>query len=174
MRIKGLQPGTRYRYRVVVQEILNHEGHKVTYGNCASTDVYRKKPLSFVTADPARTDLTFAMVNDIHGKNDLLENLILQSPPESTDLYLFNGDMVSVFNEEAHIFDGFMDKATELFASQVPLYYAPGNHETRGAFATRFHRYFSQDEKKLYYSFLHGPICFTLSALGDDKPDRDL
>ena len=82
--------------------------------------------------------------------------------------------MVPGLNEVAHIFDGFMDKATELFASQVPMYYARGNHETRGAFATRFHRYFSQDEKKLYYAFRQGPICFIMLDSGEDKPDSDI
>ncbi len=174
VRLKNLKPGTRYRYRVLVQEILSHKGHKVIYGNCSSTDVYGKKPLTFITADPTRNSLNFAMVNDIHGKNDLLEKLIGQCDLASTDLFLFNGDMVSVFNEENHIFDGFMDKATELFASEVPMYYARGNHETRGAFATCFHRYFSQNEKNLYYAFRQGPVCFVMLDCGEDKPDSDI
>ena len=68
--------------------------------------------------------------------------------------------MVSVFNEENHIFDGFMDTATKLFASEIPMYYTRGNHETRGAFATEFQRYFSPKEENIYYTFRQGPICF--------------
>ena len=81
--------------------------------------------------------------------------------------------MVSVFNEENHIFDGFMDTATKLFASEIPMYYTRGNHETRGAFATEFQRYFSPKEENIYYTFRQGPICFVVLDTGEDKPDSD-
>ena len=82
--------------------------------------------------------------------------------------------MVSVFNEENHIFDGFMDTATKLFASEIPMYYTRGNHETRGAFATEFQRYFSAKEENIYYTFRQGPICFVILDTGEDKPDSDI
>ena len=121
VKLKGLKPGTNYRYRVFVQEVLSHIGHKIIYGNYASTDVYSKKPLMFKTSDPEDNSVSFAMVNDIHGKNDVLTNLVSKCDLKKTDFFLFNGDMVSVFNEENHIFDGFMDTATKLFASEIPM-----------------------------------------------------
>ena len=174
VKIKGLKPGTNYRYRVFVQEVLSHVGHKIIYGNYASTDVYSKKPLVFKTSDPADNSVSFAMVNDIHGKNDLLTNLVSKCDLKKTDFFLFNGDMVSVFNEENHIFDGFMDTATKLFASEIPMYYTRGNHETRGVFATEFQRYFSPKEENIYYTFRQGPICFVVLDKGEDKPDSDI
>lgn len=68
VKVTGLQPGTRYRYRVCVQEVLEHDGHKVIYGSMASTDVYGKEPLSFITNDISKPQVSFAMVNDIHGE----------------------------------------------------------------------------------------------------------
>lgn len=174
VKLKGLKPGTSYRYRVFAQEVLSHIGHKIVYGYYAATDVYSKKPLTFRTSDPANPSVSFAMVNDIHGKNDLLEGLISKCDMKKTDFVLFNGDMVSVFNEENHIFDGFMDKATQLFASETPMYYTRGNHETRGAFATEFQRYFSPKEENIYYTFRQGPICFVILDTGEDKPDTDI
>lgn len=174
VKLKGLKPGTHYRYRVFAQEVLSHIGHKIVYGYYAATDVYGKKPLTFKTSDPANPSVSFAMVNDIHGKNDLLEGLISKCDMKKTDFVLFNGDMVSVFNEENHIFDGFMDKATQLFASETPMYYTRGNHETRGAFATEFQRYFSPKEENIYYTFRQGPICFVILDTGEDKPDTDI
>ena len=172
--LKGLKPGTRYRYRVFAQEVLNHVGHRIIYGYYASTDVYGKKPLTFKTSDPANLSTSFAVVNDIHGNNDLLENLIGKCDLNKTDFVIFNGDMVTVFNEESHIFNGFMDKATKLFASEIPMYYTRGNHETRGAFATEFQRYFSPKEENIYYTFRQGPICFVILDTGEDKPDSDI
>lgn len=172
--LKGLEPGTRYRYRVYSQEVLSHVGWKVIYGNVAATDVYGQKPLFFKTSDHAMQTVNFAMVNDIHGKSDMLEKLVSHCDLKATDLFLFNGDMVSIFNSEKEIFDGFMSKATELFASELPMYYTRGNHETRGSFATSFQDYFSPGQEHIYYMFRQGPVCFVILDSGEDKPDTDL
>lgn len=174
VRLTGLQPGTRYRYRVYSQEVLSHVGWRVIYGNVAATDVYGKKPLSFTTSDRGRQTVSFAMINDIHGKSDLLEKLVSHCDLATTDMFLFNGDMVSIFNNEKEIFDGFMGKATELFASEIPMYYTRGNHETRGAFAPAFQDYFSPKQDHIYYMFRQGPVCFVILDSGEDKPDSDL
>lgn len=172
--LKGLQSGTRYRYRVYSQEVLSHQGWRVIYGNVAATDVYMKEPLVFKTSDHNKQTVNFAMVNDIHGKSDVLEKLVSHCDLKTTDLFLFNGDMVSIFNSEKEIFDGFMDKATQLFASELPMYYTRGNHETRGSFATAFQDYFSPGQDHIYYMFRQGPVCFVILDSGEDKPDTDL
>lgn len=174
VQLKGLDPGTRYRYRVYSQEVLSHIGWRVIYGNVAATDVYGKKPLTFKTSDHAKQAVNFAMVNDIHGKSDMLEKLVSHCDLEATDLFLFNGDMVSIFNSEKEIFEGFMDKAIELFASELPMYYTRGNHETRGSFATSFQDYFSPGQDHIYYMFRQGPVCFVILDSGEDKPDTDI
>lgn len=172
--LTGLKPGTRYRYRVYSQEVLSHVGWRVIYGNVAATSVYGKQPLTFLTSDHVRQSVNFAMVNDIHGKSDLLEKLVSHCDLKKTDMFLFNGDMVSIFNNEKEIFEGFMDKATELFASEIPMYYTRGNHETRGSFATAFQDYFSPKQEHIYYMFRQGPVCFVILDSGEDKPDSDL
>lgn len=172
--LKGLKAGTRYRYRVYSQEVLSHVGWRVIYGNVAATSVYGKQPLEFQTSDHGRQAVNFAMVNDIHGKSDLLEKLVSHCDLKTTDMFLFNGDMVSIFNSEKEIFEGFMDKATELFASEIPMYYTRGNHETRGSFATAFQDYFSPKQEHIYYMFRQGPVCFVILDCGEDKPDSDL
>lgn len=172
--LTGLKLGTRYRYRVYSQEVLSHVGWRVIYGNVAATSVYGKQPLMFLTSDHSRQSVNFAMVNDIHGKSDVLEKLISHCDLKKTDMFLFNGDMVSIFNNEKEIFEGFMDKATELFASEIPMYYTRGNHETRGSFATAFQDYFSPKQEHIYYMFRQGPVCFVILDSGEDKPDSDL
>lgn len=172
--LKELKPGTRYRYRVYSQEVLSHVGWRVIYGNIAATDVYGKEPLAFQTSDHCKQTVNFAMVNDIHGKSDVLEKLVSHCDLKNTDLFLFNGDMVSIFNNEKEIFEGFMDKATALFASGLPMYYTRGNHETRGAFAPSFQQYFSPSQDHIYYMFRQGPVCFVILDSGEDKPDSDL
>lgn len=90
------------------------------------------------------------------------------------DMVLFVGDMVSVFESEEQVFGGFMDEAVRLFASQTPMYYTRGNHETRGRGAYSFQDYFSPHEEHLYYMYRQGPVCFIALDCGEDKPDTDL
>ena len=76
VKVKGLTPGKQYRYRVFAQEVLKHTGYKIIYGSYASTDVYYRKPLTFHTCNPQAPATSFVMVNDIHGDNKLLEDLM--------------------------------------------------------------------------------------------------
>ena len=174
VKLTGLKPGTRYRYRVFAKEVLSHEGHHVIYGNAAATEVYDEKPLSFRTVNPEAKSISFAMVNDIHGDNNMLKKLVSECDLKKTDFFLFNGDMVSSLDSEKQVFDGFMDTAVKLFASTIPMYYTRGNHETRGMFATEFPTYFSPKMPHLYYMFSRGPVCFVILDTGEDKPDSDI
>jgi hypothetical protein len=77
-------------------------------------------------------------------------------------------------NDEQQFFEGFMDKSVELFASEVPVYFARGNHETRGPFSVCFPDYFPTPTGKLYYSFRQGPVHFIVLDCGEDKPGSDI
>lgn len=174
VRLKNLKPGTRYRYRVYSQEILSHISHKIVYGHVAATSVYKTEPLSFITNDPQKKNTSFLVVNDIHNDADMMEKLFSHCDLTNTDLVFFNGDMVSFFNNEEEIFDGFMDRASKLFASEIPMYYTRGNHETRGVMAYDFQTYFSPREDHIYFSFRQGDVYFIVLDCGEDKPDSDI
>ncbi|MGV8093777.1 MAG: metallophosphoesterase [Mangrovibacterium sp.] len=174
VRLTNLEPGTTYRYRIYSQEVLSHRGTQVLYGKVAASNVYRTKPLTFTTNNQAKTAISFVILNDIHGNNELMTNLLKNTPWSGTDLVFFNGDMVSDIKSEEQLFGGFMDTAVKLFASEVPMYYARGNHETRGNFAHRFADYFPGFDGKLYGMFRQGPVCFVMLDCGEDKPDSDL
>ncbi len=174
VRLNGLQPGTTYRYRIFSQEVKSHEWVNVEYGRVAATQVYRKDPLRFTTAAPNAKTTTFAMINDIHAKNDVMKKLLSQVDFEKNDLVFFNGDMDNQFMSEKQTFESFMDTAIEMFASQYPMYYARGNHETRGPFADKIAAYFPTKSGNLYYLLRRGPVCFVVLDSGEDKPDSDI
>ena len=172
VRLRGLTPGTKYRYRVFSKEIVGRERHEIVYGKVAATTAYR--PFTFVTHNRAKPSVTFTMLNDIHGRSDTLEQLLKWVEPRHNDLIFFNGDMVSSLVSEHDLFAGFMDAGVNLFASETPMYYARGNHETRGVFATRFQNYFSPLSPTLYFLVRQGPACFVVLDCGEDKPDSDI
>jgi predicted phosphodiesterase len=174
VKITGLHPDTKYRYRIYSQEVLSHVGTKVLYGTVAASSAYRTGPLEFTSSNLSKKDISFLVMNDIHGNNDLMEGLLKGTDWDKTDLVFFNGDMTNDIRSEDQLFADFLDKAVELFASETPMYYARGNHETRGNFATTFPRYFQTPTKELYYMFRQGPVCFVVLDCGEDKPDSDI
>lgn len=174
VRIKKLRPGTSYRYRVFSQEILNVEGSEIIYGKVASTNVFRKSPLTFTTNDKTKKTTSFAMINDIHGRSADIQKLLDVANYEKKDMIFFNGDMLSNMPDRESVFSGFMDESIRVFASEKPMYYARGNHETRGSFSTYFQDLFSTKQPHLYFMFRQGPICFVVLDTGEDKPDSDI
>ncbi|MDR2042518.1 MAG: metallophosphoesterase family protein [Tannerella sp.] len=173
--LEGLTKGTEYRYRVLSRAVLRYEGQSdVLYGQVAATNVYSRPPLRFRTLDGGGAEVAFTVVNDIHGRvrdlGDLTRNVVYGQ----ADLALFNGDMVNDMEDETAFFAGFMDEAVNRFASEVPVFYARGNHETRGAFNVSFSSYFPTNTGKLYYSFRQGPVHFIILDSGEDKPDSDI
>lgn len=172
--VTGLIPATEYRYRVFSKEVLTYEGHRVLYGNIASTNVYRQKPLRFRTTDKHQEKVSFSVINDIHSNVDTLRSLLKEVTYENTSLVFFNGDMVSAMNDEAQVLGGFMDAAVEMFAGEIPAFIARGNHEARGPFSVKYPDYFPTLTGHPYYSFRSGPVFFIVLDCGEDKPDSDI
>jgi predicted phosphodiesterase len=170
--IKGLQKGSKYRYRVYAREVLDGAGWDIKYGKVVATSPYQV--LHFTTLDRSKNELHFAVVNDIHARNEVLDSLIKNIDMEHVDFTFFNGDMVSHLDSEEQMFEGFLNKSVELFASNIPFFYSRGNHETRGAFSTRFMDYFPTSTGAPYYSFRQGPAYFIVLDSGEDKPDSDI
>ena len=56
--------------------VLSHEGINVIYGRVAASDVYRKNALTFTTCDPNKKETSFVMINDIHGRENIITKLL--------------------------------------------------------------------------------------------------
>lgn len=174
VRVKSLHKGTTYRYRIFSQEVLDEQDYKIIYGQVAASDVYRREPLRFTTRDAGKTTVNFCVINDMHADTAKMEHLLSNVRNEKNDFVIFNGDMVSSMNSEKQIFDGFVNTATGIFASELPFYMSRGNHESRGTFAKRFLDYFPTPTGLPYYSFREGPVFFIVLDGGEDKPDNDI
>jgi len=174
VRITGLKPGTSYRYRIYSQEVLERKGEEIVYGNVAAPSIYDKRSLKFTTNDRNKPATSFVMLNDIHGNTDYIPKLLNNAGFKETDMIIYNGDMMNWLMDEEDLFKGFMDVTVDLFATHKLMYYARGNHETRGLFAASFQHYFSPKEPHLYFLLRQGPVCFIFLDTGEDKPDSDI
>ena len=174
VRIRDLQPGTFYRYRVCSKEVLEMNPAKVVYGTTICTDVFRHLPFRFKTRSADQDSLALVIVNDIHENSEMLGNLLADVKKGRYDFVFFNGDMVNNMSSEQQLINGFIGKSTELFASEIPFYFARGNHETRGNFSDHYLDYFPTSTNEPYYAFRQGPVFFIVLDGGEDKPDSDI
>lgn len=174
VRLKGLKPGENYRYRIFSQEVLEEKPSSVLYGKVVATKISKTKPLQFKTLPDKKNDFSFVVVNDIHENNELLQSLLKNVTKENVDFVVFNGDMVSNIRSKEAILNGFLTKSIDLFASEIPFYFARGNHETRGLSANEFMNYFPSPTGLPYYSFQQGNAFFIVLDAGEDKPDSDI
>ena len=175
VRVTGLEAGTKYRYAIASKEVLEQKGHRISYGQIVSTNVYRKGAQTIPTLDPKKESIELVVMNDVHAKIEKMEAYLTHCFDKNrTDMVIFNGDMVSSVPSEKIIFDGFLDTAVKHFASDVPFFYVRGNHETRGKCALKFSDYFPTTTGKPYYTFTHGNTFFIMLDGGEDKPDNNI
>lgn len=161
------------RYRVMSAEVASRNGERVDYGAYAGSDVYRRDPFLLKPSPKGGDGVKFIVVNDIHADSARLANLLSHAPKDAEFLVL-NGDMLSRMDSERQIFKGFMDEVVKYTKSEMPVFFARGNHETRGEFSEEFLKYFPTPTGKPYYSFKWGPAAFAFLDAGEDKPDDDI
>lgn len=175
--VDGLEPNTVYRYRVLHKGITTNQGNKrVRYTESKGSDVYRRQPYTIRTLGGGEDVTRFAIGNDFHDKPELISQLFSKDviTPQRYDFVLYNGDMVSSFESEERLINSVIAPSVAQFATQIPLFFSRGNHETRGAAATTYTDYFPTTTAEPYYTFSDGPALFIVLDGGEDKPDSDI
>lgn len=172
IRIEGLDPNTKYQYRIFSKdaEYLSKIGW-LKYGKPVATSVSGK--YSFTTFAKERKDVSFVVVNDIHGQPDFMKEVLANVDFSTLDFVMFNGDMSSWVTSEEELFKDYMDTSVALFATHTPIMYARGNHETRGRFSHKLSDYFPTTDGRFYQVYYDGDVCFLVLDGGEDKPDSD-
>ncbi|MBF1524112.1 MAG: metallophosphoesterase [Prevotella salivae] len=175
VRIRGLKPDSKYRYRVVTQALKDWcNDDWVTLGGLAWSDVWKKKPYEFRTYPTKPREITFLVLNDIHERPQFMKELCKNVDLKKLDFVLLNGDMSNRIRSQKHIMDAYLDTCVSMFATDVPLFFNRGNHELRGEFADYLNRYFPTNNGK-YYRLQHvAGVDFLFIDSGEDKPDADL
>ena len=176
VRVGGLRPGTTYRYRIMQQAVLRDEGNKrVILGEGYGSDILKHEPYRATTLDPSRERIECWVVNDIHGRDSILRQLLADAPERRPDFVCFNGDMLTQIESVSELFDGYLDTAAELLSpAGIPIFATRGNHENRGSASHRYLDYFPTPTDEAYYAFRQGPVFFLMLDCGEDKPDTDI
>lgn len=166
IRIKDLEKGTKYKYRVVSKEIQQFNPYEVLYGGSVVGEIHE-----FETLDHEKESFSFGAVTDVHERGSELDGLLQKSAINGLDLMFYTGDILNWLGKEDRIFNGFLDVSVTHFAKEKPLVFIRGNHETRGPGARNLMSYFPHSSGRFYYSFLQGDVSFIVLDSGEDKPD---
>lgn len=175
IRLKGLRPGTKYRYRIFSQEVREWKyNDKVCYGDIAASNVYSRQPFAFRTLPASGCDLSFVVLNDIHGRADCMAGLCRPIDFAQIDFVAFNGDMSNSTESPGQLYRDFIDASVGAFASETPILYNRGNHETRGVYADFLQEYFPKVGGCYYKLYMAGSVAVLMLDCGEDKPDSDI
>ena len=140
VQIRGLQPDTRYFY-------------KVSSGVSSS-------PLSFVTAPTDDAPFSFLLYGDsrygVRVHKPLAELMAADADRYGSNLVVHTGDIVSKGYEWDLWQERFFKPASPLI-SQVPIYTVPGNHELN---AKLYYDYFDLPNNEAWYHFRYGLADF--------------
>ena len=173
VRITGLEAGTVYRYRIY-QQGIDDSGHIPVLGTVTASDVYSREPYRIRTLDKSRGECRFLVVNDIHARDSVLHAHVKDARKSGADFVVFNGDMSNLMGSIPELEEAYLNRAVKDFATDMPLFFVRGNHETRGPGAMEFLNLYPTPTGQPYYMFRQGPAAFVVLDSGEDKPDSDI
>jgi acid phosphatase type 7 len=166
IRLEGLRPGRRYYYRVRACPVDFRGAYDIRRGESFATQIF-----SFRTFDPQAKEARFAVWNDLHENAATLTALNEKTSQAPADFLVWNGDITNDNYREDRMVEHYLGGTGHPFASETPLVFARGNHDTRGPAARSLPRILEAPGGRFYYSFRHGPLACVVLDAGEDKPD---
>lgn len=170
VRVDSLEPGTRYRFRIVGKELTDDsDPYRLVFGKLELISS-GKRTCSVRTLDASADTCRFSMLNDIHFQDARFTALAKPIDPDKTDFLVLNGDIVS-YSQQIDTFVKHTIMPIRRQAERIPLIFARGNHEGRGADFDKVYDLFPTPTGEFWYSFRQGPAAFIVLDGGEDKPD---
>ena len=169
VRVTGLEPGVKYRYRIISKAVINDDSaYHTDYSELVKLPVAGESAVT--TLDPKAKSCHFTMLNDIHANDDKYKALVKGLGADDMDFFVLVGDIMSYINDVDAMVEHVYGPAPELVAN-VPTFYTRGNHETRGKYAYLFQKYNPTNSGDTYFMLRHGPVAVVVLDAGEDKPD---
>ena len=168
VRIEGLQPDTKYFYRICSQKVIQY---KSSLKELATEE--RSAFFSFTTLGTAPKDFTCVIFNDLHDNLTLFDKLMEQVHSQGIDydFSIFNGDIFHNPPSENRILNSLIHYNKGADTANKPAIYLRGNHEIRGAYALGWPEFFDWDGGNNYFAFSYGDTRFVFLDNGEDKSD---
>ena len=170
-RITGLEAGTKYSYRVALEN------------NSGETDT--SETAVFTTLDAAQDEIHFGVMNDLHDDTLVNETLGGYLQDYGAEFIFYNGDCWNdpwQDNNAKRPLDYLSSYVRKTNHASIPLLYIQGNHEWRAGFAKDMVYLFEADlldyddsmyEQQYQHAFTHANIRFIYMDCGEDGDKRE-
>ena len=161
--LKGLQPGKKYEYRI----LLASENKKFK-----ALDTY-----TFTAVPDDNSKFSFFVTGDTQFSS-AVRGRILQNYRKLTDQVDFQvslGDLSNIFDDfDMMLFGGYLNYQGKEMYHNNPFVSVRGNHELRGVERSRWFSLLSADKERGFYSFTYGKTFFIVLDTGGDDTDMNL
>lgn len=166
VRLKNLEPGTTYRYKVMTRRVVELNPYWPAMGEWVESEEYE-----FTTFDKKKEKINFSVITDTHENVSWINGLMDLVDWDKTDFFAHVGDAFDYLESEKQLFKNWLTPVSDKLKHKKPLVYARGNHELRGPFARDLFPYVPIEEDKFYFARDHGPAHFIVMDSGEDKAD---
>lgn len=136
IRIAGLEPATRYYYRIGADRIHFDNNYKISHeGSERGGKVY-----SFMTLGSSAAG-SFCVINDTHSRSFAVESVLRKMRSLDPSVIVWNGDTRNFFRTREDAIGTFLKPHPGFpeYAVSSPVLFLNGNHDYRGRFARRLH-----------------------------------
>ncbi len=175
VRLTGLQPNTRYYYRIGVIPIDFRGAYDIHPGEEVIGEIY-----SFTT--PGReAPSTFAVISDTHEVQEAMALLARKIDEIGCQVVVWNGDINSHCSDLHKMRDVLLHPGHLDLAASRPVLYMPGNHDYRGFYVRDMPRIMMMREPTeraskhhslgRNYAYRQGDIALIGLDTGEDKAD---
>ncbi|MHC4378230.1 MAG: metallophosphoesterase [Planctomycetota bacterium] len=152
--VRGLQPNSKYFYRVRAQRVGGTA--EASTGPGADPLWLDSPTLSFRTAATPDRPFTFSVIGDTQAQPEVVQRVSNLAYEQRPNFVLHAGDLVSTGSNKRDWTDHFFPHSRPLI-ERAPLCPVLGNHEQD---ADHYYRYMSLPEPEHRYSFVYGNAEF--------------
>ena len=180
VRLTGLEPATKYHYRIGADRISYGGGYKMkNLGPETDSKIH-----SFTTLG-AEVPGSFCVINDTHNKKSAIGAALAKIRELAPSVVIWNGDASNTSETIKDAMDIFIHTHPDYpeYASDTPYIFINGNHDFRGRFNRHLHdlmMFREPSERKSEYAELGrnfvqrlGDIALIGLDTGEDKLDDD-
>jgi acid phosphatase type 7 len=164
--ITGLEAGATYSYQVISTRVVKLRAYWPDKGLSTESPVH-----SFTTLDARKASVSFSVVSDTHEDIPRIRALMKMIDWTTTEFLVHTGDAFHWLDSEEHLFRNWLEPTIAALGPKIPLMFARGNHELRGAFARELFGYIPTVEGRFYFARDAGPVHLIVIDTGEDKAD---
>ena len=166
IRLKGIEKGIEYFYRITSKEIKVYRPYKKEFGDSVTSPFYK------FTIPTDESDYTAIVLNDLHKQQGTVDLVVALADTMDYNLVIFNGDCIDDPKDRDNAMEFVSYLSEKLGKGSIPFIFIRGNHEIRGAYSVFLREIIEYSTERSFGGFSWGDTRYVVLDCGEDKPDN--